>query len=91
MLFRSARDWLNYEFPLEMQPSLWGGRYRGQSQMWFLLRFRGTDADLALDTHEREFSQTKWVTPTALPDMVVGFKRDSYRKVLAEFAQHLQI
>lgn len=85
-----ARDWLNYDFPAELIPKLWGGRFRGQSQRWFLLRFLGTDADLALDTHEREFRETRWVEPDALPLLVVPFKRDSYHRVLAEFSEHLR-
>ncbi len=85
-----ARDWMPYDFPLELQPTLWEGRFRGQTQMWFLLRFLGTDADLALDTHEREFTHTRWVKPEELPSMVIGFKRETYRKVLAEFAEHLR-
>jgi len=85
-----ARDWMPYDFPLDLQPGLWGGRFRGQTQMWFLLRFTGTDADLALDIHEREFTHTRWVRPEELPGLVVGFKRDTYRKVLQEFAPYLR-
>lgn len=85
-----ARDWISYDFPAELQARVWDGRFRGQSQMWFLLRFTGVDADLALDTHEREFSETRWVATAELPDMVVGFKRDTYRSVLTEFAAHLR-
>lgn len=89
-LIAEARDWLRYDFPAELASTLWGGRFRGQMHRWFLLRFTGTAADLALDTHEREFSETRWVEPEALPNMVVWFKRDNYRKVLAEFAAYLQ-
>jgi putative (di)nucleoside polyphosphate hydrolase len=84
-----ARDWMPYDFPLDLQPTLWDGRFRGQTQMWFLLRFTGADADLALDTHKREFTHTKWVPAGELPGLAVGFKRESYRKVIAEFAAHL--
>ena len=88
-LIAEAGDWLTYELPADRVPQLWGGRYRGQQQKWFLLRFTGSDADLALDTHEAEFSAVRWVEPHELPALVVGFKRDVYQKVLKEFAPHL--
>ena len=86
-----SRDWLTYEFPADLQPKLWRGRYRGQAQKWFLLRFLGADADLDLDAHtDREFSEVRWVEPTELAELIVGFKRDLYRRVLDEFAAHLK-
>lgn len=87
-----AREWLTYEFPPDLQPKLWRGRYRGQAQLWFLLRFQGTDADVDLDKHtDREFSEVQWVEPRHLPDLIVGFKRELYERVLAEFVDHLKL
>ncbi|HEU5285190.1 MAG TPA: RNA pyrophosphohydrolase [Sphingomicrobium sp.] len=80
---------LRYDLPDEMAGKLWGGRWKGQVQHWFLARFTGTDADVNLATAEPEFSAWKWVDPAELPDLIVPFKRDLYRRLLAEFRAHL--
>ena len=80
---------LRYDLPPEMLGKLWGGRWKGQVQHWFLARFTGTDADVNLATVEPEFSAWKWVEPAQLPDLIVPFKRDLYRRLLAEFGDHL--
>lgn len=78
-----------YELPLELIPKLWKGKYRGQMQKWFLLRFHGTDADINIETEDPEFSSWKWLDPADLADAIVPFKRDVYVKVLEEFKGHL--
>ena len=88
-LVAETKDWLRYDLPTDLVPKVWGGKYRGQEQRWFLLHFTGTEADLALDTHEAEFSAVRWVPPVELPGLVVGFKRDLYHHVLREFAPYL--
>ncbi|GGX42684.1 RNA pyrophosphohydrolase [Tateyamaria omphalii] len=82
-------DWLPYELPHDLIPQLWKGKYRGQKQKWFLLRFNGSDDQIDLETAHPEFSTWKWMTPAELPEAIVPFKRDVYVRVLAEFAQHL--
>ncbi|APX12804.1 RNA pyrophosphohydrolase [Tateyamaria omphalii] len=82
-------DWLPYELPHDLIPQLWKGKYRGQKQKWFLLRFNGSDAQIDLETAHPEFSAWKWMAPADLPDAIVPFKRDVYVRVLAEFAPHL--
>jgi len=85
LLAESAR-WLTYEVPEPIATRLWRRRYRGQSQKWFAMRFTGADADIDLETHHPEFGAWKWVAPSALPDLIVPFKRRLYLDVLAEFA-----
>ena len=80
---------LRYDLPAELREKLWGGRWKGQVQHWFLARFTGTDADINLATAEPEFSDWKWVDPVELPDLIVPFKRDLYRRILADFRDHL--
>lgn len=80
---------LDYDLPEDLQGKLWGGRYRGQRQTWFLCRFLGADADVRIDTPEPEFRAWKWAAPSELPAMIVPFKQTLYRAVLAEFAEHL--
>jgi putative (di)nucleoside polyphosphate hydrolase len=75
-----------YDLPDELQGKLWGGKYRGQRQTWFLARFTGEDADINLNAHEPpEFCEWKWVDPELLPELIVPFKRDIYRAVVDGF------
>ena len=87
MIARTSQ-WLSYDFPNDLIPKLWGGQFRGQTQIWFLMRFTGTDDDFDLDVHEREFSEVQWLDRQSLVDRVVWFKRHSYVDMLAEFAPH---
>lgn len=80
-----SRDWLSYDLPADLQGKLWKGRYRGQRQKWFLMRFTGTDADIDIATRNPEFSHWKWADAEGLPDYIVPFKRSLYQAVVAEF------
>jgi putative (di)nucleoside polyphosphate hydrolase len=82
-----TKNWLTYELPGDLHKQAWGGRYRGQIQQWFAMRFLGTDADINLDKHHPEFDAWKWVSPDALIANIVPFKRKLYEDVLAEFAE----
>ena len=82
-----ASDWLTYDLPPDIAGRVWHGRYRGQSQKWFALRFTGTDADIDLAASDHpEFSDWRWVPPESLVDGVIAFKRDVYARVVATFA-----
>jgi len=78
-------DWLTYDLPDELVPKIWGGRYRGQQQKWFCLRFTGQDADIDIATQHAEFSEWKWTPIHTLPDMIVPFKRALYQQLVEEF------
>lgn len=76
-----------YDLPPELLGKLWKGKYRGQTQHWYLGRFLGSDADIDLDAHDPpEFQDYKWVAPHELPDLIVPFKRDVYAALVEEFA-----
>jgi putative (di)nucleoside polyphosphate hydrolase len=64
---------------------LWGGKYRGQRQIWFLARFLGTDDDINIATDHPEFNAWRWTNPDTLVDLIVPFKKRLYRDVLDEF------
>ncbi|WP_299151731.1 RNA pyrophosphohydrolase [uncultured Tateyamaria sp.] len=81
--------WIKYDLPTDLISKLWKGRFRGQKQKWFLMRYAGTDAQVNIATDEPEFSSWKWLAPDALPDAIVPFKRDVYVRVLAAFEAHL--
>ena len=81
--------WVPYDLPHELVPKLWKGKYRGQEQKWFLMRFHGTDAQVNIVTEHQEFSAWKWLPATDLLDSIVPFKRGVYETVLSEFKEHL--
>ena len=81
-----SRGWLTYDLPPDLVSRVWKGRYRGQKQKWFALRFQGQDGDIDLDTPEPEFLSWRWVPAGQLTELIVPFKRRLYQDVLAEFA-----
>lgn len=86
---RSDED-LFYDLPLDLIGKVWKGRYRGQRQAWFLMRFLGEDADIDIVTEHPEFRAWKWADPAELPTMIVPFKRALYEQVLELFSTHLK-
>ena len=85
-------DWLLYDLPPHLLGVAWKGRYRGQRQKWFALRFTGTDQDIQLDADEHpEFEAWRWVELAALPELAVAFKRDIYMRLAQDFAPYVQI
>ncbi|MET0180216.1 MAG: RNA pyrophosphohydrolase [Novosphingobium sp.] len=81
-----APDALCYDLPDTLLGKLWGGRFRGQRQVWVLARLTGSDADIRLDAHDPpEFCEWRWVEPDELPDLIVPFKREVYQAVLTAF------
>ena len=78
-----------YDLPDDLVGKVWKGRYRGQRQTWFLYRFVGEDTDINLATAHPEFMTWRWIDPAELPDVIVPFKRQLYRDVLAAFASYL--
>ena len=79
------QDWVTYDLPAHLVGVAFHGKFRGQTQKWFALRFTGEDADINLTTHEPEFSSFQWVGMDELPGLIVPFKRDIYRAVIAAF------
>ena len=78
---------LRYDLPPELHGKLWGGKYRGQEQHWFLGRFLGQDSDVNLEAHDPpEFATWQWVEPERLPKLIVPFKREVYAALVEEFA-----
>ena len=83
-----TKEPLRYDLPEELIGKLWGGKFRGQEQHWFLGRFKGSDDDVDLEAHDPpEFLSWKWVEPEKLPDLIVPFKRDVYRALVREFGE----
>ena len=82
--------WLQYELPSSLQGRAWDGRWLGQRQKWFLMRFVGDDGEINVATEHPEFSAWRWIAPERLVELIVSFKRQLYLDVLEEFAGSLQ-
>lgn len=88
IIARASRTF-DYDLPDDLIGKMWGGKYRGQRQTWFVGRFLGQDADVDLETADPEFRAWKWAEPAELPAMIVPFKKALYEALIAEFAAHL--
>jgi putative (di)nucleoside polyphosphate hydrolase len=84
-ILAESRGWFHHDVPDEIAQGIMGGRYRGNRQKWFAMRFTGTDADINLATEHPEFDAWEWVSPEQLPELIVPFMRRLYLDVLAEF------
>lgn len=86
-IIEESADWLVYDIPEPLRSTLWKGKYRGQKQKWYAMRFLGDDDEIKLDHHHHpEFSSWKWTEMKNLPAMIVPFKRELYRMVVDEFS-----
>jgi len=81
--------WVPYDLPHDIVPQIWKGRFRGQEQKWFLMRFEGQDDQVNIETEHPEFSKWRWLPVADLVAQIVPFKRAVYETVLAEFEPHL--
>jgi putative (di)nucleoside polyphosphate hydrolase len=84
-------DWLSYDIPRDIIGLAWQGRYRGQTQKWFAVRFIGDESEIDIahpaGAHQAEFSAWRWEPLQNVPDLVVPFKRQVYERVAKEFAK----
>ena len=78
-------EWITYDLPEHLIKRLWRGRYRGQTQKWFAMRFLGTDGDIDINTPEPEFNAWRWVPIAELLDLVVPFKHHVYADLVKTF------
>ena len=84
-LLKQTKTWYRYDLPQEIQNKFWGGKFRGQSQKWFLFKFIGTEFDINIETKDQEFSDWKWSKKTEMLDSRVAFNRSLYQSVLKDF------
>jgi len=82
-------NWVNYDLPPDLLGKVWGGKYRGQRQKWFLYRYLGTDDQIAIATGHPEFSHWRWIGADEMVAAIVPFKRKVYAEVVAAFRPHL--
>src|SRR3990167_910381 len=77
-----SKTWYKYDLPPALTSRLWGGKFKGQKQIWYVLRFRGQDKDINIHTYHPEFQEWKWVDKEDLLDLIVPFKKDLYERIL---------
>lgn len=87
-IIAQAKEWYSYDLPVHLIGKLWKGKYRGQTQQWFLMDFLGDDDEINLETEHPEFSHWRWAEPEILPEIIVPFKRQLYIDLLHEFQDH---
>lgn len=82
-------EWLDYDLPAPLIGKALGGKYRGQTQLWFALRFLGEDSEIRLDADKhQEFDAWRWESLAELPEIAVAFRRPIYARLAAEFARY---
>ena len=82
-------DWVTYDLPPDLLGKVWGGKYRGQKQRWFLYRFLGRDDQINIATEHPEFSEWRWINADEMLTAIVPFKRAVYDEVVSAFRSHL--
>jgi len=87
-IIAETADWLRYDLPPELIGKAWGGRYRGQKQKWFAMRFLGSESeiDIAPPGQKAEFTEWRWIPMAGVVGLIVPFKREVYRQVVEAFA-----
>jgi len=83
-LIKELDPWLQYELPKNLLGKIWKGKFRGQKQKWFIMKFIGNENEININTINPEFSEWKWVEPINLTDSVVDFKFNVYNKIKKE-------
>jgi putative (di)nucleoside polyphosphate hydrolase len=86
-LLAESREWHRYDLPPHLVGRIWGGRYRGQAQRWFAVRFLGAESEINLEPpgHEPEFDMWRWAPIDEVLSLIVPFKRDVYARIITEF------
>ena len=83
-VLKELDQWFEYELPKNLIGIIWKGKYRGQKQKWFIVKFTGKDSEIDLKTKHPEFIEWKWIDMNELPNVIVDFKKDVYVKLLKE-------
>ena len=83
-LIKEIDQWLTYELPKNLLGKIWKGKYRGQKQKWFIMRFVGNEKEINVKTKNPEFKDWKWIDINQLLDVVVRFKFDVYKSIIKE-------
>ena len=83
-LIKELDKWLTYDLPKNLLGKLWNGKYRGQKQKWFIMKFVGKNKEININTKVPEFLDWKWIDPVDLTNVAVDFKLNVYEKIKEE-------
>ena len=86
-LIREIERWLTYELPANLKGKIWKGKFRGQKQKWYILRFTGDDKEINVKTKNPEFIDWKWIKIEELPQSIVDFKKKVYEDLVEEICK----
>ena len=84
-----TKIWHYYKLPISLQKKLWGGKFVGQKQKWFLIDFKGKDSEINIQTKKPEFKKWKWTSSKKMMELIVPFKKKLYANVVSEMAEEL--
>jgi len=85
-ILKELDEWFVYNLPRDLLGKIWRGKYRGQKQKWFVMKFLGKNEEINIKTEKPEFLEWKWIEPNDLPKVVVHFKLDIYKKLSEKLA-----
>ncbi len=88
-ILKEIKGTFEYELPKNLLGKIWKGKYRGQKQKWFIVKFIGNENEINLKTKYPEFIEWKWITIEKLPEVIVDFKKDVYLKLLIEIKKFI--
>ena len=88
-ILKELDEWLEYELPKNLLGIIWKGKFRGQKQKWFIVRFVGKENEINLKTKNPEFIEWKWIEMNELPKVIVDFKKNVYEKLLIELKKFI--
>lgn len=85
-IIAESKRWFYYDLPADLANKAWDGRWKGQRQKWFVMRFAGEDSEIDLATRHPEFNAWRWASVSEIESLAVAFKRKLYLSLLEEFA-----
>ena len=88
-IIKELNNWYTYELPKKLVGVVWKGKFRGQKQKWYLVKFIGNDSEIDLNTGKPEFIEWKWVEIDELPNLIVDFKKNIYEKLSIEIKKFI--
>ena len=88
-VLKEFNRWLEYELPRNLIGKIWQGKYRGQKQKWFIVKFTGMESEININTKFPEFVEWKWIDMNLLPSLIVNFKKQVYKDILNELKKFI--
>jgi|TARA_B100000768_G_C11264637_1_gene370451 putative (di)nucleoside polyphosphate hydrolase len=88
-ILKEFNQWLEYELPENLIGKIWKGKYKGQKQKWFIVKFTGEENEININTKYPEFIEWKWIDMDLLPELIVNFKKHIYEDILTELKKYI--